>query len=1257
MQLISHRPPNNNYTNNRTTQNHRNGGYRSGYRNGSNNMAGRSYSNNGRNHYDNGDMREYKEPPHDWKKFTELTFRVSNVPSKANVSEMKDAFAAHGTVYKVEFETRDSSEGEQPTGAVFVSFRPVPSTPFWRDAVRFHGKVLQVDYIDHMSERFCDYTDNKRYKLRFHSLRAESLEMGVYQQPEVFVSEAIYTDLVNFIINYQKRNITIEFGVKSSQQYYTFKMEIEFKDIDGEVHGELDDSKQRSRGIITIANKFPARYWMLDNRLQSNNKYIWCMADSWKRKTEIRVKKSNTDGIPLQPHMPDNSEQLGKWVVFRITFDLDRVANTPREGFVLFKEMMQKASEYNLAPKNGINKKPLRIVNGTNLRKYVERSMLNYDVLYMVECNLSFNFLHDYNLNNEFFSLLNDLPTESATYILESIYAKKKRQFDPLSYLRYESMRHVERKPRHVPSYCAMMRKVVVTPTTMYILTPTMETSNRVIRHFHHMKDNFLRVQFVDEASNKVSSSNGTHNDALYNKVFKVLSDGIKIGDRHYEFLAFSSSQLRDHSCWFFAPTAYKSADDVRKWMGTFSTNKSVAKYAARMGQCFSSTRAIARLPVDDIVKIPDVIRNRYTFSDGVGKISYKLSKRVADTLELKTVPSAFQFRLAGYKGVLCQSRFLRNNQIQVRPSQEKFESDHYVLEVIRGSTFIPAYLNRQAITLLSVLGVPDNVFIDLKNAQVNELDKMLKNENNAVTVLHKNIDEHGVAKSLADLVKAGFLQSKDRYLMNLISLFSIMMLRDLKKKAKIRVDKGAFLLGVLDETETLREGQVYCCVSDPANPSSRKVITGPCITYRNPCFHPGDIRVVTAVQCSALSHLVDVVVFPAVGYRDIPSECSGGDLDGDDFTIIYDERLMPKIRNHEPMNYEAPKPDLVDKVTMTHIKQFFVNYILSDQLGMIANAHLAKADASESGAFHGQCIRLAQLHSEAVDFPKTGRPAIFPPELRARSFPDFMEKSDKNSYESKKVLGIMYRSIEVAEFEPYTRLNFDERLYVEGYRAYLENARFLKRTYDEDIRGLMNQFGIMTEFEVVSGFIVNTVTKVDKKKPRDITKSVLDAMGPIKKHYRREFEKEFYGEGTNVVSPEARNRMEAKAFAWYYVTYHPSELGDDASENMITFPWIVHDTLCEIAIRNNNRANNPFQNIPRQNLSHETNGTNGNGTNGIMSHQTTTNTIHHNSTTYNNYVHGNAIYDNPDDPDQFVDDFIDDNDDGMDRLIQSLMK
>ncbi|EXX62314.1 hypothetical protein RirG_162920 [Rhizophagus irregularis DAOM 197198w] len=76
---------------------------------------------------------------------------------------------------------------------------------------------------------------------------------------------------------------------------------------------------------------------------------------------------------------------------------------------------------------------------------------------------------------------------------------------------------------------------------------------------------------------------------------------------------------------------------------------------------------------------------------------------------------------MAGYKGVLFQLINVKNNQVQVRPSQ------HNVLEVIRGSTFISAYLNRQAITLLSALGISDEVFIELKIYELGNWIKCLK--------------------------------------------------------------------------------------------------------------------------------------------------------------------------------------------------------------------------------------------------------------------------------------------------------------------------------------------------------------------------------------------------------------------------------------------------------------------------------------------------------------------------------------------------
>jgi hypothetical protein len=97
---------------------------------------------------------------------------------------------------------------------------------------------------------------------------------------------------------------------------------------------------------------------------------------------------------------------------------------------------------------------------------------------------------------------------------------------------------------------------------------------------------------------------------------------------------------------------------------------------------------------------------------------------------------------------------------------------------------------------------------------------------------------------------------------------------------------KGAYLLGVMDELGVLEEGEVFVQINDTSLGGKRhQIVEGEVVVFRNPCFHPGDVRVVTAVNRPELHYLEDVVVFSSKGDRDIPSMCSGGDLDGDDYT------------------------------------------------------------------------------------------------------------------------------------------------------------------------------------------------------------------------------------------------------------------------------------------------------------------------------------------------------------------------------------
>ena len=104
-------------------------------------------------------------------------------------------------------------------------------------------------------------------------------------------------------------------------------------------------------------------------------------------------------------------------------------------------------------------------------------------------------------------------------------------------------------------------------------------------------------------------------------------------------------------------------------------------------------------------------------------------------------------------------------------------------------------------------------------------------------------------------------------------------------------------LLGVVDETNSLRYGQVFIQLRD-LNGERQVVQNRKILITRNPAHFPGDVRKLDAVDCPALHHLSECVVFPAEGIRPHPNEISGSDLDGDEvsyspvFNNIYIESV-----------------------------------------------------------------------------------------------------------------------------------------------------------------------------------------------------------------------------------------------------------------------------------------------------------------------------------------------------------------------------
>ncbi|GLT53986.1 hypothetical protein SLA2020_272200 [Shorea laevis] len=130
------------------------------------------------------------------------------------------------------------------------------------------------------------------------------------------------------------------------------------------------------------------------------------------------------------------------------------------------------------------------------------------------------------------------------------------------------------------------VHRVQITPSKVYFRGPEVTQSNRLLHDYPEDVDNFLRVSFVDEDLDKLhstvlsSSANGEDQETrIYERILSTLRKGIVIGDKKFEFLAFSNRQLRENCFWMFASRTGLTAADIRESMGDFREIRNVAKY------------------------------------------------------------------------------------------------------------------------------------------------------------------------------------------------------------------------------------------------------------------------------------------------------------------------------------------------------------------------------------------------------------------------------------------------------------------------------------------------------------------------------------------------------------------------------------------------------------------------------------------------------------------------------------------------------
>lgn len=729
---------------------------------------------------------------------------------------------------------------------------------------------------------------------------------------------------------------------------------------------------------------------------------------------------------------------------------------------------------------------------------------------------------------------------------------------------------------QELPEHMVKVRKVILTPTRRVYLPPQLVCKSRLLQHFD--TEYALRIVVRDDDCKLVSFSLGACKDDFLGAVIKPpLTHGLKIGGRHFVFLGCSTSQLRSHGVWFYArDTEGRTADMIRAGIGDLSAIHSVPKFMARLGQAFSQSLGFLTVQRHHTSIEPDikktttirrsggeVLRREYLFSDGIGRISHTLLRKVHRALELEDgeEPCAVQIRYGGCKGMLLLDPTLPGRRIIFRQSMCKFQSEHEDLYILKTSKPRVLYLNRPMITILEQSGIKTKTFLTLQNHILDSFIDSMLDPHEAAQVLCTYCSMRLPYKELAGV---GIDLTVEPFFRALVRAVNKKVLKELKTKARILIppSSGRTMFGVLDETGTLEYGQVFVQysndmlrykVNDPAT-----ILEGDVIVTKNPCMHPGDIRKLTAVNVPQLHHVRDCIVFPAKGDRPHPDEMAGSDLDGDEYSVLWYEDLIFKANCNAMNYYNDPPRERKTPIEVQDMIDFFCQYIKGDKIGLIANAHLVWADLLDAGINSRRCRDLARKCAVNLDFAKCGDLKGFQNAEKPPMYPDFMEKQDtKNTYCSRKVLGQLYRNCKKVELsteclDVVEDTLPDPRLLLEGREAYVPEARAAYRKYAMKIRALLKSYRIESESEALSG-AVSKFSKYVKEKndPTDVA-MVLESQV---EHVVRKTRDEFFSQ------PLGELQENLKASAYYQVTYDMQ-----ASEGGIqSFPWVVPDVLMRI--------------------------------------------------------------------------------------------
>lgn len=519
----------------------------------------------------------------------------------------------------------------------------------------------------------------------------------------------------------------------------------------------------------------------------------------------------------------------------------------------------------------------------------------------------------------------------------------------------------------------------------------------------HHIFGRVWRAFYIDEGKRRKNE----HYNKIY--LFAIKGRGLSYPER-------PAVKIEDLLDWHL--NLEKNADEKD------------CKLFQRLHLGLSKTFPTVALDEDQLIFVEDMkSRIGNVLNDGCAMMSRSLGREVAERLHLGYVPSAFQARIHGAKGMWIvdkdDGRYpnhkfgfwieIAKSQLKINPPpncdpEMKLDEEQLTFEVSsKVKALSPANLNQQALQVLQHGKVNKEYIARILEEEISNFYKdfeavvqtksclqarrwiqqfLVVGDGRRGTLGRHSDDSmfpHRDAERAAMMLESGFVPCDLEFLLDLFKKIIKNDYFDRLDALRVTVGSSTYAYCLADPYGVLEPGEVHLGFSRAweGTFNGTELDNIDVLVSRCPAHLPTDIQKQKAIYKRELAHIKDAIVFSTKEDIPLAGKLSGGDYDGDTVWVCWDSDIVNSFEN-TPFVHEKKQKPFYEFQLVSHSRplkgntadqflsrQFEINTIPS-KLGLATSTH-------EKLCYHMKridglaTIELAKLLGILVDARKSG--------------------------------------------------------------------------------------------------------------------------------------------------------------------------------------------------------------------------------------------------------------------------------------------